>query len=211
LVQGVNFRVLASLIVLLCPPRIFAQERRKLDLDQKDLTVLGLTIGSSSRAQVESKLGKTKSFKLGAGEDSDEAVCYRSNLRDDDTILIFHFGALGGWSDVTQISVSEGRELSLHATTCSPNATVSRNLAFLRGLRLGASAADVIRVLGRPSRASKRKLSYYVSHPCPPKGPKSGETEATQTQSCVVVDSVDAKFSLDDQLVYVSFYHFVDQ
>ena len=209
--EAVRLSKSASLVFLLAILTAFAQDVPDLSLGRKDLTVLGLTVGSSTRSQVEGKLGKARSFKFGRGEQADEAVCYRSDSKDDDTVLIVHFGALGGWVDVTEISISTEESLSLHAKTCTPSKSISRDLEFLRGIKLGLSTADVIRVLGHPSRASKNKLSYYVSHPCSPKGLTAGETTANPSSSCVVVDSVTAKFSLEDRLIYASFYHFVDQ
>lgn len=184
------------------------QNAPSLRLSRADLTVLGVTIGVTSRAQVESALGTTAEFKIGSREGADNAVCYRSSLKSDDTVVVFYFGALGGWSDVTQISVSQGEPASIGGAHCAASRVVSHNLKFLKGVSLGMSSADVRQALGPPSRAKKTKLSYYVSHNCT-SGKVNGAKEAANP--CEVVDSVDATFTPLDKLTYVAFYHFIDK
>ena len=185
-----------------------AQNAPRLRLNRADLTVLGVTIGVTSRAQVEAALGTAAQFKIGLGEAADDAVCYRSSLKNDDTVLVFYFGALGGWTDVTQISVSQGEPASIRGAHCAASRTVSRNLKFLKGLSLGMSSADVRQMLGPPSRAKKSQLSYYVSHNCT-SGKVNGAKE--DFNPCEVVDSVEATFAPLDKLTCVTFYHFIDK
>jgi hypothetical protein len=158
-------------------------------------------------ADVEGSLGKAGTFSVGSGDEKDEAVCYRSASNEDDTIVVFYSGALGSWTDVTRISVAKSRALPWSAKRCKPNRLVSRNLEFLRGLKLGSQATDVSRALGPPSRSSKTKLYYYVSHNC---GPEL-ILKKKPRPDCEVVDSVEAKFTSEEGLIYVSFYHFIDQ
>jgi hypothetical protein len=124
-----------------------AQGRPSLKLDRSDLTVLGAGIGSNFQV-VESQLGEMTTFYLGDGGNREQVACYRSASQGDDTVLAFYFGALGGWTDVTRISVSKSRALSWSGAKCKSSTLVSRNLEFLRGLKLAATPADVIRVLG---------------------------------------------------------------
>lgn len=195
------------LILLVIVSDGVAQNAPRLRLNRADLTVLGVTIGVTSRPQVESGLGAAVEFKIGS-EGGDNAVCYRSSLKNDDTVVVSYFGALGGWTDVTQISVSQGEPASIRDAHCAPNRTVSRSLKFLKGLSLGMSSADVRRMLGPPSRAKKSKLSYYVSHSCT-SGKVNGAKE--DANPCEVVDSVEAAFTPLDKLTYVAFYHFIDK
>jgi len=200
----------AFLLLLQCVSGGLAQNAPTLKLNRDDLTVLGVTIGVSNRAQVESKLGQAQPFKVGAGEGADDAICYRSSLTGDDTTGVFHFGALGGWTDVTQISISQGKPAPLRAAKCTPNNGISRDQTFLRSIRLGASSADVRRILGPPSHATRGKLSYYVPHDCASQEPSGGKHQSSDS-SCVVVDSAEAKFTSSDELIYAAFYHFVDR
>ena len=204
-----GFTGMTILVILCLSNRVAGQKKAEMKLDQQDLSVLGLTIGST-RAQVEAKLGVARSSN-GVREGSDELVCYRSADKDDRTVLIFHFGALGGWTDVTEISISAGSSLSLNPRSCTPNVGVSRNLRFLRGLTLGVSPAEVVRVFGPPSHAAKNKLSYYVSRPCYSKQQKTEGVKPDSGSSCVMVDSFKAQFNSESQLVFSSFYHFIDR
>ncbi len=207
LIHDLRSTNLLLLALVCCASTVSAQRTPTLKLDRHDLTILGLTIGSSTRSQVESSLGKMEVFKIGRGDEADEALCYRSKSRDDDTVLIFSFGALGNWDYLTQISISRARTLPWAASRCVPNRAISQHLQFLRGLKLGASTAEVLGVLGTPTRTTTNRMYYYVSHLC-----KSavGGTQPTSDQ-CEIVDSVDAKFSQEGSLIYVSFYHFIDK
>src|SRR5438552_8789439 len=185
-----------------------ARNAPRLRLNRADLTVLGVTIGVTSRAQVESALGTAAEFKIGSREGADNAVCYRSSLKNDDTVVVFYFGALGGWTDVTQISVSQGEPASIRGAHCAPSRTVSRNLKLLKGMSLGMSSADVRQMLCPPSRAKKSKLSYYVAHYFKSRKVNGAKEDANP---CEVVDSVEATFTPLDKLTYVTFYHFIDK
>ncbi len=196
------------LLLLVIVSNGVAQNAPTLRLNRADLTVLGVTIGVTSRAQVEAALGTAAEFKIGLGQAADDAVCYRSSLKNDDTVVVFSFGALGGWTDVTQISVSQGEPASIRSAHCAASRKISRNLKFLKGLSLGMSSADVRQALGPPSRAKKSKLSYYVSHHCA-SGKENGRKE--DANSCVVVDSVEVMFTPLDKLTHVTFYHFIDE
>lgn len=201
--------VLLALAYTLCAS---AQDQPTLRLDKRDLTVLGATIGVSSQVDVEKKVGKASSFRISQHEGSDEAICYRSVSEGDKTVVAFYFGALGGWTDLTRISISNSKTPRFPAARCKPSGLISHDLAFLRGLRLGASTTDVMRVLGPPSRSTEGTLSYYVSHNCPPEFlPKKSSGEPDTDAPCEVVDSVEAQFGPEVGLDYISFYHFVDR
>jgi hypothetical protein len=204
----VNILLLA---LVCCASTASGRDKAALKLDRHDLTVLGVTIGSSTQADVESHLGKAEVFSVGSGDEKENAVCYRSASNDDDTIVGFYFGALGGWTDVTRISISKSRALPWPSTRCKSNRMVSRNLEFLRGLKLGSASPDVIRALGHPSRSSKNRLYYYTSYHCEPGFAEKAERGKPSGDSpCDVVDSVEAKFDSQEGLIYVSFYHFID-
>ncbi len=197
---------LAICIVCFVSFPIFGQSRASLKLDREALTVLGLTIGSSTSAEVERKLGRSRTFKASGSSGASDVRCYRSASPGDDTVVTFYFGALGGWIDLTKVAISTKKASPVNASWCTQNGEVSRNLEFLKGLTLGASPADVVHILGSPSRRSKNGLTYYVSRPCSNQGMKAG---TTPPGSCVIVDSVRTRF--EDGLVYASFYQFTDQ
>ena len=208
---GTALKCLLGLSLLVAT--VSAQERKRpsLKLNHDDLTVLGITIGSSTKHGVEERLGKAPIFKTRHEAD---AVCYRAASEQDDAIVTFYFGPLGGWTYVTEISISTAKALPRPLTSCKRSPLVSRNLTFLRGLMLGSGSADVVRTLGPPSHSADKKLSYYVSHNCPHDMASSEEGKGQQVQpdsSCVVVDSVEARFTQNEELTFVTFYHFIDQ
>lgn len=117
LIQGFRFANLLLVVRVSGAQWVSAQRVPTLKFARLDLTVLGQIIGKSTHAQVEDALGKMEFFKTG-GEGSDAAFCYRSKSRDDDTVVVFCFGALGGWTYLTQISISRSRTLPWPATRC---------------------------------------------------------------------------------------------
>jgi len=202
---------LVFVVLVFCASGAFGRDKPTLKLDRHDLTVLGVTIGSSTQTDVESSLGKAEVFGVGSGDARENAICYRSPSTEEDTIVVFYFGALGGWTDVTRTSISKSRALPWPSTRCKSNPSVSRTLEFLRELKLGSAAPDVIRALGPPSLSSKNRLYYYTSHHCEPgSGEKAERGEPSRDSPCEAVDSVEAKFDSQGGLIYMSFYHFVD-
>jgi hypothetical protein len=183
------------------------EAKPSLKLDRQDLTALGVTIGSSTLAGAKSSLGDAQTLHVGHGDKKEDAVCYRSASAKDDTVVTLYAGALGGWIDVTRISVSKSRSLPWSLAMCKSHRLVSRNLEFLRGLRLGSQETDVVRALGPPSRSTKTQLYYYVSHQCGPELP----SKKKPSSDCEVVDSVEARFTSEEGLAYMSFYHFIDR
>lgn len=203
------FRVRAALCFILALP-VSGQDSATLRLDRHDLTVMGVTIGSSNKLGVQSKLGKTATFTVHHADEREDALCYRS--ASDDTAVVFYFGALGGWTDVTRISISNSKALEFGTAKCRSSARVSHDLPFLRGLRLGASSSDFVKVLGPPTRASENSASYYVSHKCPlALLPRKDSGAPDLDAPCEIVDSVEGTFRPQVGLEYVSFYHFVDK
>ena len=186
-------------------------QKPTLRLNKRDLTVLGSTIGSSSRPEIERRLGKTEVFRTSRAEEADDVICYRSAAADDDTVVVFSFGAMGGWIDLTQISIAEAWQLPKYARACRKITLVSRQVEFLRGLKLGSSRENVLRRLGPASKSSDKELFYYVSHECSAtNGGGSGTGASSKDSPCEVVDSVTARFK-KGSLVYVSLYQFVDK
>jgi hypothetical protein len=182
---------------------VFAASQPNLRQNQGDLTVLGMTVGSSSKRDVQAKFGKGTFFRATKGEE-DDVLCYLSpNQR---FALIFYFGALGGWNDVTAIAVSKVPVLPWSPKKCAKANNLPETLQFLRGLSLGSSRADLVRALGPASRRGSNAVHYNVSHSCNVKERRKD----VAAEDCIEVSWVDAKFS-DDVLTFVRFGRFVDQ
>ena len=57
---------------------------------------------------MEESLGKAPIFRTGHDADT---VCYRAASEQDNTVVTFYFGPLGGWTDVSEISISTAKAL----------------------------------------------------------------------------------------------------
>ena len=76
---------------------------------------------------------------------------------------------------------------------------------------MGASAAEVVKILGPATRAADNGLYYYISHDCESQEELGGLGKPTPETPCEVVDSLNGKFAAEDGLIYISFYQFIDR
>jgi hypothetical protein len=120
--------------------------------------------------------------------------------------VVFYFGALGGWNDLTQIAVSKVSALPWSRSRCLKTAKIPELLIFLRDTSLGTSRYALVQQLGLPSRTSPYAIHYYVAHSCT----KIENRESHTAEDCVEVSMVDAKFD-EDGLSFIQFGQFVDQ
>lgn len=117
-------------------------------------TLFGLTIGSASIAQVQEKLGAANVVKLGNIDGRPKAVCYRS--ASDDTVVVFEAGPLGGFDQVTGVTVASGTAFAPPLRDCATSAKISRALAAAGTLRLGADINAVAGQLKIDPRTNSR-------------------------------------------------------
>jgi hypothetical protein len=202
-----------STMILLVAMMASAQKQKEssLKLDHNDLTVLGITIGSTTKRSVIQNLGDTPTFKT---RHNDDTICYRAEADQDNTVVAFYFGALGGWMNVTEISISTSGAFPWHFAHCRRSPWVSKDLRFLRGLTLGSGMTAVIDALGPPSHSKNNRLSYFTSHDCPRDLVSSEDAagkKGSLQPSCEVVDSVEATFTQNEGLNFITFYHYIDQ
>jgi hypothetical protein len=183
LLRAVNLRALACLFVLLCLPlsgpaaqtfdaiRLYdnsdwwslnrgsesedgikAQER---ELAKPNFQILGVNLGEIIFTQAAAKLGKTTIIERGDASTGRRQACYSSRGNQNRVYLIFErdevgytfylFGGGPAW---------EGSDL------CAASNDVSRSLATGAGLLLGQTPAQVIAILGRPTKQSENELIY---------------------------------------------------
>jgi len=72
---------------------------KRVQVNDTDLSILGLAIGKSSLSDVQAKLGHASLVRVSKEEESDVSICYVSPT--DGTVLAFYSGAMGGWQDLT--------------------------------------------------------------------------------------------------------------
>jgi hypothetical protein len=118
-----------------------------------------IAIGTSSFADVMAKFGDTETFTSGV-EHAPRLACYRALDDDDDTVLLFEAGPMGGWKRLTGISVTN-TTLWNHPRQCNRSALVNKRLATASGLRLGLPVADLVKFLGEPTIRNDRFFGYY--------------------------------------------------
>lgn len=135
-----------------------AEKVRHERLPDTYLSLLGLTIGKNSLSDIQRELGSASVRQR--GEQQPYQVCYRSTSASDGTILIFGAGPLGGWKEITAVSLLSGNEQTADREACVPSTRVSKKLSTEAGLSLLLSQADLKARLGQPSKEENGKLIY---------------------------------------------------
>jgi len=135
-------------------PEVTIQER---ELASANFRVLGIGLSEKMFDQASSKLGKTKLVQRGDASAGREQACYVSSAGSENVFLIFEQGEV----DFTFYLFSDPRGWK-GMDRCTPSTLISRALATASGLHLGQSPAEVIRILGKPSRRTKDELVYSL-------------------------------------------------
>ena len=105
-----------------------------LQLTAADTTILGITIGKSSFADFEGKLGPAQTSPR-------NAFCYSSPV--DCTILTFRTGPMGGFQFVTQFGLCSREANFPNPNACTPSQRLSNALSTDSGIRLGLNIQEV--------------------------------------------------------------------
>lgn len=121
------------------------------DADVSHLTILGLTPGRSTVAEVVSVLGVTEHKKIGRGERAVLRLCYVSSKEGDHAKLVFEAsvfvdGALDGV--VNSIRLYSGDVVYDGADSCKSSSLISSDTVTESGVGLGISEAKFIDWLG---------------------------------------------------------------
>jgi hypothetical protein len=121
-------------------------------LNDADLTIAGIRLGKDS-SDVPRKFGATTEIERGDAANGRQQLCYRSPK--DETFLIFEWGEEESAAYLFDSNKSwSGRD------KCSPLKLVNRQIATVRGLRLGSSVEDVTHVLGKPTQQADGAIVY---------------------------------------------------
>jgi len=111
-------------------------------------TIFGVTVGTASLSDVEKRLGKAAIQRTGRSADRSKSLCYKSALAGDDTVVLFEAGPLGGFQDITAVTIGSSSDFGRIATGCAVSSRVSRSTARIGGLRLGVQIDSVTPHLG---------------------------------------------------------------
>lgn len=127
-------------------------------LSNVHLTILGFTIGQHTLEDIQKVLGKAKF--LTRREQAPKRICYVSGEKQNDTIVIFEAGPIGGWEMLTAITIASGKVSFKERSSCTVASQVSTNVSTEGGLKLGLDRAGLEAILGNPSRAHGSTLHY---------------------------------------------------
>ncbi len=137
--------------------------------DDKHTTILGLSLGKASLADVQKKLGVATLQRI--AEQQPYFLCYRSSKIADNTVLIFEAGPLGGWEVITSFSVYSdiSARKDLMNLSCTQSPIVSSRITTDGGLSLALIEKSLRALLGEPSAKSHGNILYVyekvVLHP----------------------------------------------
>jgi hypothetical protein len=120
------------------------------------LEILGFTLGKSTLADVEAKLGKSAARRCSSGEEASKGLCYLVG----DTTVVFESGFSGGWKVLDGYKViSDGSQRSCYRR-CPRASQVTNEVRTEGGLELGLTREKLIALLGRPKESRGSKLTF---------------------------------------------------
>jgi hypothetical protein len=144
-------------------------ENRSLDSDESIKTqerefsktnfqVLGVNLGEAMFSRAAAKLGKATTIERGDASTGRRQACYVSLGTHDKVHLIFEQGEV----EYAFYLFADGPAWE-GANRCVASKAVSHSLATASGLHLGQTRAQVIAILGKPTKRSKNELVYSFS------------------------------------------------
>lgn len=150
--------------------------------------MLGLTMGKHTLADVKKHLGEAVVVKMGKTEGRPNSICYRSNKSDDDTVVLFEAGPLGGFEKLTAVTVATVPDIGGAYQDCVRNDKVSRSSAAAGTLKLGGDI-EIVRKSLKAAAIGKTKaglveLPFEISAKTRDKA--SGKVVEIDTSSGVV-------------------------
>ena len=148
----------ASLVLLtLGTGLVFAQSQPVSNI-AGHLDILGFTLGKSTLADVEAKLGKSAARKCSREEEASKEVCYLAGK--DQTRVVFEAGFSGGWKELDGYKVIAGSLQRPCYRQCPRASQVTSDVQTEGGLKLGLTREQLIALLGPPKQTRGNKLSF---------------------------------------------------
>jgi len=130
----------------------------KLQLSKADVTILGLTIGTTSLKDVKAKLGQTGSLPT---HGRSTTICYVSPT--DGTVLTFGASGMGGFEDVTEFEIWSREAKFPSVSACTPQKLISHSLTTASGIRLGLTAKQLSAIVGALPKSRNAVTQYQLS------------------------------------------------
>ena len=131
----------------------------KLQLAKEDITILGLTIGSTSMTDVQAKLGQAQFLPVHGVASASHTICYVSPT--DGTVLTLGTdGPGGGYVDLSEFAIWSREAKFPNVSACSQSKLVSRDLSTPSGIRLGLSLQQLNKIVGKRT-TTQRAVAHY--------------------------------------------------
>jgi hypothetical protein len=134
---------------------IKTQER---EVARTNFQVLGVNLGETMFSRAAVKLGKATTIERGDASTGRRQACYASPGTQDKVHLIFEQGEV----EYTFYLFADGTAWE-GADRCVDSEAISMNLATTSGLHLGQTPAQVIAILGNPTKRRENELVYSFS------------------------------------------------
>lgn len=136
-----------------------APRPKRISEVSQHFSFLGFTLGKSTLADVQTKLGHSEILKCSQEEEAGEEVCYVSP-GDDQTKVVFESGFSGGWTELDGFKLISGKLKPRCYRECTRTPLVHGNLCTVGGLKLGLTERQLKELLGSPKRTRGNKLTF---------------------------------------------------
>lgn len=127
------------------------------EISDSDLSVLGITIGKSTLANVSEKFRGNEIYHEGDAAKSLNVICYKG---DDGTVVAFESGEMGGKDQtITNLVIVGSKAHYRLEAKCSKSAKFSKAIE-VSGIRLGMGKKTIEKAKGNPSKDQKNLIIY---------------------------------------------------
>lgn len=136
-------------------------------LPKGTLNIFGFTLGGSTFTHIRSVLGPAQMCLEDGGTDHETSIIGYRSLEDTDVCLILESSslqsALGEWN-LTSFALCRRNALPAAAKKCNCPATpkLPANVGTQSGVKLGLDKAQIIAILGKPSRRTSHWMIYSL-------------------------------------------------
>lgn len=154
-------------------------------------TVLGLEVGKHKLGDVLQRFPGAEIFRLDDSDGSSKAICLRSTASNDDTQVVFEAGPLGGFEDLTGVTVAP-RAAFPRTYKCVGSRLVTVASASAKSIKLGADLSELAKALNtRTAYAKSGLVEFPFERQSRFRDPKTGTSTESRILSGVVarVDS----------------------
>jgi len=179
------------------------------ELARSNFQVLGINLGETMFSRAATKLGKATAIERGDASTGRRQVCYASSGTQRKVHLIFEQGEV----DYSFYLFADGPAWN-GADRCVDSKAISRHQATASSLHLGQTPAQVIAILGKPTKRRENELIYSFSvrkktspldlKEARQRNPEMSEKDFQETYGYYDLGTgIDAKF-VDSKLAYLS-------